>query len=75
MSWSAATSTSCRTGREGGAGTLVPQPSYCVFDLLVHRGVDITQQPLLKRKSPGREDPKNASAVAHIRAPFRKRRL
>ena len=24
---------------------------YCVFDLLVHRGVDITQQPLLKRKA------------------------
>lgn len=24
---------------------------YCVFDLLVHHGVDITQQPLLKRKA------------------------
>lgn len=24
---------------------------YCVFDLLVNRGVDITQQPLLKRKA------------------------
>ena len=24
---------------------------YCVFDLLVHCGVDITQQPLLKRKA------------------------
>lgn len=28
-----------------------PDVVYCVFDLLVHRGVDITQQPLLKRKA------------------------
>jgi bifunctional non-homologous end joining protein LigD len=28
-----------------------PNVVYCIFDLLVHRGVDITQQPLLKRKA------------------------
>jgi bifunctional non-homologous end joining protein LigD len=36
-----------RRGRYPGAPTVV----YCIFDLLVHRGVDITQQPLLKRKA------------------------
>jgi len=35
-----------RRGRHPGSPTVV----YCVFDLLVLRGVDITQQPLLKRK-------------------------
>ncbi|MBT2333642.1 hypothetical protein J7E49_06955 [Variovorax paradoxus] len=25
--------------------------TYCVFDLLVHRGIDITQQPLIQRKA------------------------
>jgi bifunctional non-homologous end joining protein LigD len=28
-----------------------PNVVYCVFDLLVHSGVDVTQQPLLKRKA------------------------
>ncbi|WP_260590824.1 hypothetical protein [Variovorax sp. DXTD-1] len=28
-----------------------PNVVYCVFDLLVHRSVDITQQPLLERKA------------------------
>jgi bifunctional non-homologous end joining protein LigD len=36
-----------RRGRYPGAPSVV----YCVFDLLVRRGVDITQQPLLKRKA------------------------
>jgi bifunctional non-homologous end joining protein LigD len=36
-----------RRGRYPGC----PDVVYCVFDLLVHRGVDITQQPLLKRKA------------------------
>jgi len=36
-----------RRGRHPGAPAVV----YCIFDLLVHRGVDITPQPLLKRKA------------------------
>ncbi|WGT65016.1 RNA ligase family protein [Variovorax paradoxus] len=28
-----------------------PDVVYCIFDLLVHRGIDITLQPLLKRKA------------------------
>jgi len=28
-----------------------PDVVYCIFDLLVHRGVDITQRPLLERKA------------------------
>lgn len=28
-----------------------PDVVYCIFDLVVHRGIDITQQPLLKRKA------------------------